>query len=158
MPGAKKNFFLAMFMLMFEKEIGQKPGKSSSDGRARLRNRSGVVELVGREPLMSAKVENSVTKLCQFFRRKNIYIGKTQFWPENFHFFEQDRLLFARVEIGVTEFPAKRANKEETKKNGSEIFFSKVGVRIPFSVGNFQFCGRGKTNFWGGHTSKPASQ
>ena len=71
MPGAKKNFFLAM--LMFEKEIGQKTGKSSSDGRARLRNRSGVVELVGREPLMPAKVENSVTKLCQFFRRKNIY-------------------------------------------------------------------------------------
>ena len=65
---------------------------------------------------MSAKVENSVTKLCQFFRRKNIY-RKTQFWPENFHFFEQDRLLFARVDIGVTEFPTKTA--ETNKKNGA---------------------------------------
>jgi|TARA_B100000524_G_scaffold216899_1_gene114070 hypothetical protein len=36
---------------------------------------------------------------------------KTQFWPEIFHFFEQDRLLFARVEIGVTEFPTKTAIK-----------------------------------------------
>ena len=40
----------------------KKPGKSSSDGRARYRNRSGVVELVGREPLMFARVENGVTK------------------------------------------------------------------------------------------------
>ena len=37
----------------------------------RHRNRSGVVDLVGREPLMFAKVENGVTKLCQNFRRKN---------------------------------------------------------------------------------------
>ena len=41
---------------------------------------------------------------------------KTQFWPaEFFHFFEQDRLLFARVDIGVTEFPTKSAEKEEIK-------------------------------------------
>ena len=37
----------------------------------RHRNRSGVVDLVGREPLMFAKVENGVTKSCQNFRRKN---------------------------------------------------------------------------------------
>jgi len=37
----------------------------------RHRNRSSVVELVGREPLMLAKVENGVTKPCQIFRRKN---------------------------------------------------------------------------------------
>ena len=36
--------------------------KSSSDGRAHHRNRSGVVELVGREPLIIARVENGVTK------------------------------------------------------------------------------------------------
>ena len=53
------------------KIIGSKPGKASSDGRAQHRNRSGVVELVGREPLMFEKVENGVTKSCQFFRRKN---------------------------------------------------------------------------------------
>ena len=40
----------------------KKPGKSSSDGRARYRNRSGVVELVGRGALMFARVENGVTK------------------------------------------------------------------------------------------------
>ena len=36
--------------------------KSSFDGRARHRNRSGVVDLVGREPLIIARVENGVTK------------------------------------------------------------------------------------------------
>ena len=35
------------------------------------RNRSGVVEFVGREPLMFTKVENDVTESCQLFRRKN---------------------------------------------------------------------------------------
>ena len=30
-----------------------------------------------------------------------------------FHFFEQDRLLCARVDIGVTEFPTETAKKEE---------------------------------------------
>jgi len=67
MAGTKNTLFLAMF----EKIIGQKPGKSSSDGRARHRNRSSVVKLVGREPLMFAKVENGVTKSCQNFRREN---------------------------------------------------------------------------------------
>ena len=56
---------------MFEKIIGQKPGKSSSSILVRHFNRSGVVELVGREPLMFAKVENGVTKSCQSFRRNN---------------------------------------------------------------------------------------
>ena len=51
---------------------GQKPGKSSPSVLVRHRNRSGVVDLVGREPLMFAKVENGVTKSCQFFRRKNM--------------------------------------------------------------------------------------
>ena len=64
--GREKKTFLAMF-----EKLGKKPGKSSSDGRARYRNRSSVVEIVGREPLMFAKVENGVTKSCQIFRRKN---------------------------------------------------------------------------------------
>jgi len=33
-------------------------------------------------------------------------------------------LLFARVEIGVTEFPTKTTKKEEAK-NGSEIFLKR---------------------------------
>ena len=96
-------------LTMFEKRIGQKPEKSSSSVLVRHRNRSGVVHSVGREPLMFAKVENGVTKSCQNFRRKN---RKTQFWPDVSHFFVQDRLLFARVDIGVTEFPTKTAEKE----------------------------------------------
>ena len=56
---------------MFEKEIGKSPGESTPSARVQHRNRSGVVELVGREPLMFAKVENGVTKSCLFFRRKN---------------------------------------------------------------------------------------
>jgi len=75
--------------------------KLSSDSRAHLRNRSGVVDLVGREPLIIARVENGVTK----------------FSPQ----------------------------RQKTPK------FSKWNCRSgkPFSVGNFHFYGRGKTNFWG---------
>ena len=54
--GHEKNFFCYAFP-------PQKTVKSSSDGRARHRNRSGVVILVGREPLIIARVENGVTKL-----------------------------------------------------------------------------------------------
>jgi len=53
--GAKNNLFFCAFP-------PQKTVKSSSDGRARHRNRSGVVELVGREPWIIARVENGVTK------------------------------------------------------------------------------------------------
>ena len=71
-------------------------------------------------------------------------------------------MLFARVDIDVTEFPTKTTEKEEFFWEGSEIiFFSEVGVRIPFSVGNFHFFGRGNTNFFlGGGViiSKLASQ
>jgi len=54
MVGTKKQLFFNGFP--------QKTVKSSSDGRAHHRNRSGVVELVGREPLIIARVENGVTK------------------------------------------------------------------------------------------------
>ena len=67
------------------------------------RNRSGVVELVGREPLMFAKVENGVTKSCRIFRRK--ITEKRNFGPN----FPQNRLLFARVEIGVTDLSDKKS-------------------------------------------------
>jgi len=61
-----------LFLTMFEKRIGRKPRKSYSlSVLVRHCNRSGVVNLVGRKPLMFAKVENGVTKSCQFFRRKN---------------------------------------------------------------------------------------
>ena len=53
--GHEKNFFYALFLL--------KTVKTSSGGRARHRNRSSVVELVGREPWIIARVENGVTKV-----------------------------------------------------------------------------------------------
>ena len=57
--------------LFFDKVRTQNPGKSSLSVLAHDRNRSGVVELVGREPLIIARVENGVTKSCHIFRRKN---------------------------------------------------------------------------------------
>ena len=97
--------------LFFDKVRTQKPGKSSLSVLVHDRNRSGVVELVGREPWIIARVENGVTK----------------FSPQR-----------------------QKTPKKFSKKNGS-------GKQ--FSVGNFHFFGRGKTNFfWGGITSKLASQ
>ena len=79
--------------------------------------------------------------------------------------------MCARVDIGVTESPTKIilkiANKKKKKTQfGSDIFYIiaiiiKVGVRIPFSVGNFQFVGRAEKPmffFGGGITSKLARQ
>jgi len=60
-----------LFLTMFEKELAKNRKISSPSVLVSYRNRSGVVDLVGREPLMFARVENSVTKSCQFFRRKN---------------------------------------------------------------------------------------
>jgi len=47
---------------ILDKVRTQKPGKSSLAVLAHDRNRSGVVELVGREPWIIARVENGVTK------------------------------------------------------------------------------------------------
>ena len=157
----KKLFLPVHVRCWFEKRIGQKrPGNSSSSVLVRHRNRSGVVEIFGREPSMFAKVENGVTKTCQNFRRKN---RKTQFWILAWFFplFEQDRLLCARVDIGVTESPTKTAKKEEKTFLGLWDFFQKLKwpAHPVFSAGNFHFFGRGKTNFFGGgKTSKLASQ
>jgi len=78
----------------------KKTVKSSSDGRARHRNRSGVVDLVGREPLIIARVENGVTKFSpqrqktpKFSKKK--WIKKTVFSGEfNFHFFGRGKTNF----------------------------------------------------------------
>ena len=83
MPGTKKN------LLFFYAFPPQKTVKSTSDGRARHRNRSGVVELVGREPLIIARVENGVTKFSPQRQKektpkfsKNKWIRKTVFSGE----------------------------------------------------------------------------
>ena len=71
--------------------------------------------------------------------RAKIFAGKTaktQFWPKIFHFFEQDRLLmlvvlllFARFEIGVTEFPTK------TTKTARKVVFLCVREFFSSNVG-----------------------
>ena len=77
--------------------------------------------------MMFAKFENGVTKSsCKTFCRKN---RLNAFYPEYFHVFEQDCLLFASVKIGVTELPKKKPKNE---KKLSEIF-SKVGAH-PFGL------------------------
>ena len=89
---------------------------------------------------MFAKVENGVTKSCQ-----NIIIliagktGKTHFWPGIFHCFEQDRLLFARVEIGATEFPTKAAKKEDNIFVCLRFFFLRVRVCASIENQNIVF-------------------
>ena len=130
---------------MFEKRIGQKPGNSSPSVLVRHRNRSGVVELVGREPLMFAKVENGVTKSCQNFRRKN---RKNAILAWFFPLFWAGSLV-VRENRHRRDRISDRNSRKRRKQNWVWDFFSKVGVRIPFSVGNFHFFGRGKTNFFG---------
>ena len=71
---------------------------------------------------MFAKVENGVTKSCQ---NKLLEKQKKRNFGLIFHFLQQDSLLFARVEIGVTEYPTKAAKKEEEAKKLCLRFFQK---------------------------------
>ena len=69
----------------------KKPGKSSPSVRVRHRNRSGVVDLVGREPLMFARVENGVTKFSPKKNKSKILDQKQQFSMGNFLFFAAEK-------------------------------------------------------------------
>ena len=62
--------------LFFDKVRTQKPEKSSLSVLAHDRNRSGVVELVGREPWIIARVENSVTKFSPQSQKKPTFKKK----------------------------------------------------------------------------------
>ena len=96
------------------------------------RNRSSVVELVRREPLMFAKVENGVTKSCQHFRRKNS--KKMEYVGVKFStFLSAGSLIIIIVflatrvhKIGMTEFPIKNSQKRRRTFLVSEIL-SKSG-------------------------------
>ena len=59
--GVDQHYIASAKYFFFGDVEAKKPGNSLSDGRAGYRNRSGVVELVGRERLMFARVENGVT-------------------------------------------------------------------------------------------------
>ena len=97
--GAKKNFFM-LFLL-------NKTVKTTSDGRAHHRNRSGVVELVGREPLIMARVENGVTKFSPQ-RQKTPKFSKKELDQENsfqwgiFIFLAAGKLTFLEGGRGIT--------------------------------------------------------
>jgi len=79
--------------LFFDKVRTPKPGKSSLSVLVPCRNRSGVVELVGREPLIIARVENGVSKFSpqrqktpknskKKWIRKTVFNGEFSFfWP-----------------------------------------------------------------------------
>ena len=64
------------------------------------------------------------------------------------HFSEQDRLLFARVDIGVTEFPTKTPEKEEQKILGLSFFFKSSSACASLEI--FIFLAAEKRTFgWG---------
>ena len=151
--GRKSNFFYAF--------TPQKIVKYSSDGRARHRNRSGVVDSVGREPWMFARVESDKI-VPNFSPEKHIDIWyyncrKNAILAWNCPLFWAGSLVVRKsraVDIGVTEFPTKTA--ETNKKNGAWDFFFKVGVRVPFSIlwGISIFLAAEKLTFLGVHNFK----
>jgi|TARA_B100000513_G_scaffold170111_1_gene85983 hypothetical protein len=71
--------------------------------------------------------------------------------PKTCHFLEEDRSLFARVEIVVTEIPK---DIRKRKNNALKLLRAETKQKQPFLMGNFQFFGRGKDNFWGGYNFK----
>ena len=85
----------------FDQVRTQKPGNSSLSVLAHDRNQSGVVELVGREPLIIARVENGVTKLSPQ-RQKTPKFSKKKMDKENsfqwgiFFFLAAGKLTFWR--------------------------------------------------------------
>ena len=68
--------------LFFDKVRTQKPGKSSLSVLVHGLNRSGVVDLSGREPLIIARVENGVTKFSPQ-RQKTPKFSKKKLDQEN---------------------------------------------------------------------------
>ena len=71
----------------------KKSGKSSPTVLVPYRNRSGVVELVWREPLIIARVENGVTKYSPKRQKtppKKKKDQEQQFSVGNFHFLQRE--------------------------------------------------------------------
>ena len=71
------------------------PGKSSLSDLVPYRTRSGVVELVGRGPLIFARVENGATKFSPKKQKNAKILDQTrQFSVGNFHFLAAEKLTF----------------------------------------------------------------
>jgi len=77
----------------FDKVRTQKPGKSSLSVLAHDRNRSGVVELVGREPWIITRVENGVTKFSPQ-RQKTPKFSKKKFKLDQENSFQCGKLFY----------------------------------------------------------------
>ena len=112
------------FLTIFEKRIGQKPEKSSLPVLIRHRNRSGVVELFGREPLTFAKVENGVTKSCRFFRREN---RKIPILAWNFPLFFSSIACCSRESTSAWQNFRQKQPKKKKKKSWVWVVFFKSG-------------------------------
>tara|TARA_B100000524_G_scaffold201757_1_gene105117 strand:+ start:98 stop:490 length:393 start_codon:yes stop_codon:yes gene_type:complete len=104
---------------------------SQSIGRGRI-SREGALDV--RES--RERRDNIVPFFSPEKRRENailIYLA-----AEIFHFFEQDRLLCARVDISVTKSPTKTAEKEFFSWGSLRFFFQKWPAHPVFS-GEFSF-------------------
>ena len=101
----------------------------------------------GGSPWCSRKSRTAWQNRAKIFAGKT---AKTKFWPDFFHFFEQDRLLFARVDISRSAWQNFRQKQpKKKKKKWAWDFFSKVGVRIPSSMRNFIFLAAEKLTLGG---------
>ena len=92
---------------------------------------------------MFAKVESSVTKSCQIFRRKNIRKNAILAW--NFPLFCAGSLVVRESRHPCDKISDKNSGNTAEIRLGLNFF-----LLIPFSMGIFNFFGRGKANFWGG--------
>tara|TARA_B100000513_G_scaffold185180_1_gene106189 strand:+ start:56 stop:307 length:252 start_codon:yes stop_codon:yes gene_type:complete len=70
------------------------------------------------------------------------------------HFLEQDRLLFVRAEIDVTEFRKKHPKEKRTKIGLN--FFSRIQTEIAAFTGEFPIFWPRNSQLLGGITSKLA--
>ena len=101
----------------------------------------------GGSPWCSRKSRTAWQNRAKIFAGKT---AKTKFWPDFFHFFEQDRLLFARVDISRSAWQNFRQKQPKKKKEKMSLrFFFKSGRAHPVFNEEFHFFGRGKTNSGG---------
>ena len=77
-------------------------GKSSSDGRARYRNRSSVVELVGRDRLLFTRVEIGVTQIFAEKQMQNFGLKISTSYSRNSHFSSPEFSFFGRSRATVS--------------------------------------------------------
>ena len=80
--------------LFFDDVETKRPGKSSPSIRVRHHNRSGVVELVGREPLMFARVESGVTKMLPKNKKRQNFRSEKAVFNGEFSFFGRGKTTF----------------------------------------------------------------